>query len=276
ARSADGQTAQGMALASGRRDLSRWMSWQQWRPSRRPLQPADLCAAAALGDRAAVERLLDLGLPLNAVDAQGCSALLRAAGSGQLAVVDLLLSRGADPALPAQAGATPLSAAVSMGHGEVVAALLQSGARVDQALPGGVTPLMIAAALGHAALAGQLLAAGADIRRSDDAGNAALLAAAQHVAAHGGRESGADLLQRLLSAGADADAMNQNGQTALLLLLGARLDAGARMDEDAVLSGLEKLLAHGVDLAAQDRRGYGPLHLAALHGLSRVVTRLLS
>lgn len=276
ARSTDGQTAQGMALASGRRDLSRWMSWQQWRPARRPLRGADLCAAAAMGDRAAVERLLDLGLPLNAVDAQGCSALLRAAGSGQLVVVDLLLERGADPALPAQSGATPLSAAISMGHGTVVTALLQAGARVDQALPGGVTPLMIAAALGHAALVDQLVAAGADIRRADDAGNTALLAAAQHVAAHGGREAGGDLLRRLLAAGADADAMNQFGHTALLLLLGGRLEAGARLDEDAVLAGLERLLASGVDLSAQDRRGYGPLHLAAMHGLSRVVTRLLA
>ncbi|MCB1560029.1 MAG: ankyrin repeat domain-containing protein [Xanthomonadales bacterium] len=276
ARSADGQTAQGVALASGRRELSRWLSWSRWRPARRSLQPADLCAAAAVGDRDAVERLLDLGLPLNAVDAQGCSALLRAAGSGRLDVVDLLLARGADPALPALTGATALSAAVSMGHAAVVSTLIDGGARIDQALPGGVTPLMVAAALGHADLVDRLLSAGADIGRSDDAGNAALLAAAQYVAAHGRSSDGADLLQRLLNAGADVDAINRSGQSVLLLLLGARLDAGTRVDEDAVLAALERLLGFGVDLSVQDRRGYGPLHLAALHGLSRVVTRLLS
>ncbi|MEZ5465266.1 MAG: ankyrin repeat domain-containing protein [Lysobacteraceae bacterium] len=276
ARSADGQTAQGMALSAGRRDLSRWMSWQQWQPPRRPLQPADLCAAAAIGDRAAVERLLELGLPINAVDAQGCSALLRAAGGGRLVVVDLLLQRGADPALPALSGATPLSAAVSMGHREVVATLLAAGARVEQSLPGSVTPLMVASALGQGPLIDPLIGAGADINRTDDAGNTALLAAAQYLAAHGGGAVAAELLQRLLSAGADADAANHAGQTTLLLLLGARLDAGARIDEETVLAGLDKLLARGVDLSAQERRGYGPLHLAALHGLSRVVTRLLS
>ena len=163
-----------------------------------------------------------------------------------------------------------------MGHAAVVSTLIDGGARIDQALPGGVTPLMVAAALGHADLVDRLLSAGADIGRSDDAGNAALLAAAQYVAAHGRSSDGADLLQRLLNAGADVDAINRSGQSVLLLLLGARLDAGTRVDEDAVLAALERLLGFGVDLSVQDRRGYGPLHLAALHGLSRVVTRLLS
>ena len=47
----------------------------------------------------AVRRLLDLGLPVDAIDNQGCSALLRAAGGGHRALVDLLLARGADPDL---------------------------------------------------------------------------------------------------------------------------------------------------------------------------------
>src|SRR5690606_17965483 len=94
-RAQDGQTPLGVALASGRRDLADWLDWRGWSLPRRPLQPADLPAAAMAGDADAVRRLLDLGLPLDAVDAQGCSALLRASGGGHRAVVDLLLARGA-------------------------------------------------------------------------------------------------------------------------------------------------------------------------------------
>ena len=84
------------------------------------------------------------------------------------------------------------------------------------------------------------------------------------------------LFERLLAAGADADARNRAGLSALLLLLGAHAEAGATADEDALLPLLELLLAHGAELGVQERqRGFGPLHLAALHGLGRCVQRLL-
>ena len=103
-RAQDGQTPLGVALASGRRDLADWLDWRGWALPRRALQPADLPAAATAGDADAVRRLLDLGFAVDAVDAQGCSALLRACGGGHRAVVDLLLERGADPQLAARTG----------------------------------------------------------------------------------------------------------------------------------------------------------------------------
>jgi ankyrin repeat protein len=63
--------------------------------------------------------------------------------------------------------------------------------------------------------------------------------------------------------------------TPLLLLLGARAEPGTACDEDVVLTGMERLLDEDVRLDAQDPRGFGPLHLAALHGLLRVTQRLL-
>ncbi|MEJ7745400.1 MAG: ankyrin repeat domain-containing protein, partial [Luteimonas sp.] len=38
---------------------------------------------------------------------------------------------------------------------------------------------------------------------------------------------------------------------------------------------LDRLLDEEVSLDAQDPRGFGPLHLAALHGLLRVVQKLM-
>ena len=271
---ADGQTPLGVALSSGRRDLADWLDWRGWPLPRRPLLAADVPAAAIVGDADAVRRLLDLGLPVDAVDHQGCTALLRAAGGGHRAVVDLLLARGADPQLAAHSGATPLSAAVSMHHGDIVDRLLVAGASLEQRLPGELTVLMVACALGLPDLAARLLAADADVHASDAQGRTALHCAAMFGFTARERSRLVALLDTLLLAGAEAD-LAAAGTTPLLLLLGARAEPGTAADEDVLIAGMEQLLDHDANLDAKDLRGFGPLHLAALHGLLRVVQTLL-
>lgn len=274
-RAPDGQTPLGVALAGGRRELADWLDWRGWPLPRRALQPSDVPAAAIVGDTDAVRRLLDLGLPVDTVDAQGCTALLRAAGGGHRATVDLLLERGADPQRAANTGATPLSAAVSMRQGEIVDRLLGAGATLEQRLPGDVTVLMLAAALGLPDLCARLLIAGANVQAQDAQGLTPLHCAALY--GFGAREKPrlVALFDTLLLAGAEADAVATGHVTPLLLLLGARAEPGSACDEDVVLAGLERLLDEDVALDVQDPRGFGPLHLAALHGLLRITERLL-
>jgi ankyrin repeat protein len=271
---ADGQTPLGVALASGRRDLADWLDWRGWPLPRRPIQPQDVPAAAIVGDADAVRRLLDLGLPVDATDTQGCTALLRAAGGGHRAVVDLLLARGADPQLTAHSGATPLSAAVSMRHAEIVDRLIAAGAPLEQRLPGDLTVLMVACALGLTDLAARLLAAGADVQACDSQGRQALHCAAMYGFNARERSRLVALFDTLLLAGVDAD-QPAAGATPLLLLLGARAEPGSAADEDVLIAGLQLLIDHEASLDAKDPRGFGPLHLAALHGLVRVVQFLL-
>jgi hypothetical protein len=83
------------------------------------------------------------------------------------------------------------------------------------------------------------------------------------------------LLDTLLLAGADPLRAANNGATPLLLLLGARTEPGTPSTEDVLLAGVERLLDEEVPLDVRDARGYGPLHLAALHGLQRVAQHLL-
>ncbi|WP_372016767.1 ankyrin repeat domain-containing protein [Pseudoxanthomonas sp. 10H] len=275
ARAADGQTPLGVALASGRRDLADWLDWRVWPLPRRPLREADVVSAAMAGDADAVRRLLELGFPVDAVDGQGCTGLLRAAGGGHAAAVDLLLARGANPQHAAHSGATPLSAAVSMRQTAIVTALLDAGADLEHRLPGGVTVLMLASALGLADIAARLLTAGADIDAGDSQGLAPLHCAALYGFTGRDRTRLLALFDTLLLAGAEADMPAAGGVTPLLLLLGARAEPGGACDENVVLAGLERLLEEGVSLEAQDPRGFGPLHLAALHGLHGVVQRLL-
>ncbi len=275
ARSPDGQTALGSVLAAGRHDLAHWLEWRSWPLPGRPLQPMDLPAAAIAGDLEAVQRLLQLGLPVDALDAQGCTALLRAAGGGHAEIVRKLLETGADRALSARTGATPLSAAISMRHASVVEQLLGAGASPDQALPGGVTPLMLAAALGLPEIAGRLLKQGANVAAVDESGLSALHCAALHAFSARDRQRALALFDLLLPADLSADATTNAGHTPLLLLLGARAEAGATCDEEVLLAVLERLLNEGVALDAQDQRGLCALHLAAMHGLLAIVQRLL-
>lgn len=274
ARAADGQTALGIALASGRRDLADWLDWRSWPLPARPLVESDLPAAAIVGDADAVRRLLDLGLPVDATDAQQCTALLRAAGGGHRALVDLLLVRGAEVSRTARTGATPLSAAVSMRQLGIAEALVQAGAPLEQRLPGGVTVLMLAAALGQPDMVARLLSLGAQVDARDDQQLTALHCAALYGFGARDRSRVLALFDTLLLAGAEADAEAEGGLTPLLLLLGVRADPGTQTDEDALLAALERLLDEDVSLAARDARGFGPLHLAALHGHLEVLRRL--
>ncbi|KQQ83803.1 hypothetical protein ASF73_17525 [Xanthomonas sp. Leaf131] len=275
ARAADGQTPLGVALSIGRRDLADWLDWRIWSLPHRTLRDADVPAAAMTGDTDAVRRLIDLGLPVDAVDAQGCTALLRAAGGGHLGVVAHLLGRGADPQRAANSGATPLSAAVSMRQTEIVAALLQAGAQIEHRLPGGVTVLMLACALGLPDIVARLLTAAADVHANDDQGLAPLHCAALYGFTARDKSRLLALLDTLLLAGADPEYLAGGRVSPLLLLLGARAEPGTACDEQVVLAGVERLLDEDVSLDVADQRGFGPLHLAALHGLPLLVQRLL-
>ncbi len=275
-RGPDGQTAHGLALALSRTHLVRWLDWPQWRLPRRRLRGSDLVAAAQVGDAAGVSRLLDLGLDLNATDAQGCTALLRACGGGHVDLVRDLLARGANPDLTANSGATCLSVALTARQIEVVWALVESGVSVEQRLPGGITPLMIAAALGQGQAIVALLAHDVDVRAVDAHGGTVLHALAQFGFGARDAEAVSVIWESLLAAGADADAINGVGETPLLLLLGASFEPGTAYREDVILAQLDVLLRYGVGLGARERRGFGPLHLAALHGMGRAVRRLLA
>lgn len=275
ARAADGQTPLGISLASGRRDLADWLEWRGWKLPRRALRPADLPAAAMAGDRDAVRRLLDFGFEVDAVDVQGCSALLRAAGGGHRAVAELLIARGANLEHAASTGATPLSAAVSMRHADLVTDLLAAGAQIEHRLPGGVTVLMLASALGLPDITARLLASGADVHAGDAQELAPLHCAALFGFVARDRVRLLALFDALLLAGAEPERVAAGAVTPLLLLLGARAEPGTAHDEEVVMAALERLLEEGISLDVQDPRGFGPLHLAALHGMLRVVQRLL-
>jgi ankyrin repeat protein len=261
----NGETPYGLGIGHG--DVERWLSWTAWSLPRRPLRADDLPAAAAAGDVQAVDRLMELGFPVDTRDHQGATGLLRAAGAGQRHVVDHLLQAGADATLAAASGITPLAAAVNARREAIVETLLAHGVQVEQRLPGETTALMIAAALGHHEIADMLLRAGADAKAEDAHGHTALHAAAQYCFGSSDSLRARRLLDTLLAKGADANKADKDGVTPLLMLLGAHLRPGATADATHLGALVPVLLEAGARIEHADHRGVSALHASAMHAL---------
>lgn len=261
----NGETPRGLALEHAA--LERWLDWRDWPRPARALRAEDLPAAAAAGALPSVQRLLELGFPVDARDAQGATALLRACGNGHAEVVDCLLDAGADATLAAHSGATPLVAAVSARQGAVIAVLLGRGVDVDQSLPNAATALMVAAALGYPEIVEVLLGAGADVTALDDDGRNALHAAAQFSFEHNDSLRARRLFDTLLKHGADVNHADATGTTPLLLLLGAHMPPGCNCDATHIGALLPLLLDAGAHGQHADQRGVTALHACAMHAL---------
>lgn len=274
-----GENALGVAFESGDREAVAWLHRPGWAWPGRPLRDSDVVAAARLNDVEALECLFHLGLPVDACDAQGASALLHAAGLGCEAAVAWLLARGADPNRITVSGASPLSAAIVGRSLPVLRQLLEAGADPERELAGGASALFVAAVLGEADAVRLLVGFKARVDRCDERGRTPLLIAAEALfrAALSG-EGGEGLvatIEALLACGADPCYRSPRGDTALGLLLGSRVQPGKLVLEKLLLPALRKLLAAGADPNAQDDRGVGPLHAAAIHGLIRAALVLL-
>jgi uncharacterized protein len=96
---------------------------------------------------------------LNALSAQGESALMLASLKGQLELSEKMVKKGADVN---KTGWTPLHYAASGGHVKVISVLLENHAYIDAESPNGSTPLMMASMYGTAAAVKLLLDEGAD------------------------------------------------------------------------------------------------------------------
>ncbi|GAB3041194.1 ankyrin repeat domain-containing protein [Natronobiforma cellulositropha] len=139
----------------------------------------DLFQAAADGDAEVFAAADDDELAVR--DEVDCSLLHLAAANGQVAVAEALLERGVDPDLADESGQTALHYAAAHGETEVTALLLAYGGDTAIADEHGNGPLWTAVfnARGAYDLVDLLLEAGADPTAENDAGRSPLDFAAQ-------------------------------------------------------------------------------------------------
>lgn len=153
------------------------------------------------------------------------------------------------------------------------------------------TCLQVASHQGHVALVTSLLGLGADFNLSDDEGDKAL-----HYAAFGEQ---AEVIGILLTAGADPNAVNNSLSSPLhvavsrqnLLCIKALLNAKANVNlqdsygdtvlHDAIGNEVNEAVellcsTPGLDLSLKNKRGFNPLHHAALKGNLFATDKLIS
>jgi ankyrin repeat protein len=97
--------------------------------------PLHYCAVEGSAD--AVRLLARAGMPVDAVNQYGDTALVDAVARGNLDVARLLLYHGADPNAASRRHGPALHIAVARGHAALAAALLDAGARADYVTGGG-------------------------------------------------------------------------------------------------------------------------------------------
>jgi uncharacterized protein len=157
----------------------------------------------ASGDTAQALHLLGVkGTDVNAVGADGATAIMYAAANGDLELVRALIKAGANVKLANQFGTSAITEAAIIGSAPIIDALIKAGADPNFKTLNGETPLMAAARSGHIDAAKVLVDAGADINAKENWGEQSALMWAAAL-------SQADMVKLLASRGAN---LNDHGK----------------------------------------------------------------
>jgi uncharacterized protein len=172
-----------------------------------------LVEAAARGDTAAVQRLLDAGAAVNARDGRGRNAVLAATQGGHVAAARLLVARGADVNAQDDIQDSAFLLAGARGHTEIVRLALAAGADLRLTNRYGGTALIPACHYGHVETVRVLLSESAiDVNHVNRLGWTALLEAV--ILGDGGPRHQA-IVQLLLAHGARTQIADRDGVTPL-------------------------------------------------------------
>ena len=164
----------------------------------------DLEEAMISGDTPWAIRLIESGLGINAVDAQGNTLLMQAVQRDNASLFDYLLKKRARLNTRNRNGETALSLAAYRGKLDFAQRLVEAGADVNLY---GWPPLIYAAFNGHAPVVDYLLTRGAEVNATTANGSTALLFAA--------RFGHLEVVKILLQHQADPNLANERGATAI-------------------------------------------------------------
>ncbi len=250
-----------------------------------------LVFAARQGDVESARVLLDAGADVNQTTEYGWTPLLTAVHNRYYRLATLFLERGADPNLANKGGWTPLYLATDnrnieagdyptrrpdLDHLELIATLLARGADPNPRMASstetrtifthqwlyepGATPFLRAAQSGDLTLLRLLLEQGADPSITTTNGTTPLMVAAgigwvEGVTYEWSAEDTLDTVTLLLALGADVNAADDDGRTAL--------HGAAHKGRNDIV---RVLVGHGADLAARDYGSRDSIH--ALEGVT--------
>lgn len=181
-----------------------------------------MVAASAYGNLATVRYLIEKGASVKAVDNHGTDALMRSTVGSEVEVQQYLLAHGANAYLANKAGITALAGALASVQPDSVRLLLAAGSDPNafntfagQVRKGPIalthlTPLMLAGPAGDPDSVRILLSAGAHANDLDSRRMSPLMFAVASDHAN------VNTVHRLIAAGADVNAKDQNGESVLV------------------------------------------------------------
>ncbi|MBI69908.1 MAG: hypothetical protein CMJ38_07935 [Phycisphaerae bacterium] len=203
-----------------------------------------LSVAAEEGDADTIIGLLDMGEDVERVDRVNRTPLMYAARSKNNEAIQVLLDAGADIQSRDTLGNAPISWASGFGNADGVALLIENGADVnvrDAVL--GYTPLLWASGFGDANSIPILLKEGADVSVRDNAEGRTPLMHAVRTGTLAG-------VEQLLGADASLTAIDNGGQTAVMIAAGSN---------NVTLAKVKLLVESGADVTAKDKAGLNAL-----------------
>ena len=169
--------------------------------------PRGIWRAADQGNIEAVKKHLDAGVDIHVLDKKyGFAPLHYAAAGGHKEIVELLLAKGADVNQRDKIGKTPTYWAMRYGRKEVTAILRKHGGKTEIELAP-KTSIWNAVAANNIEFVKELLISGEDVNAKFTKGARPL-----HATGMFGRK---DVAEFLIAKGADGNAKDNNGETAL-------------------------------------------------------------
>lgn len=220
--------------------------------------------AAIMGHSDVVKLLLSRGADVNSANTVGDTALIWAAMRGFTDVISPLLAHGAEVNAKDSYGRTALIWAIQKKHINAVNLLLSKVADVNAKDDGGETALMLAASQGFTAAVASLITKGANANvKTENYGLTVLILAIE------GQADSPEIARLLLSGGADINARDDSGNTALMVAI----DYGWRHYSPDLVN---LLLAKGANVNLKNKDGQTPLIIAAEQDRSYIVKLLLS
>ena len=208
----------------------------------------DSCLHAAISGQCSTEtiqKLIDHGARVNAVNKDGATPLLLACGIAHSTAVALLLKAKADPNIADGDGDTSLHAATTANcSDETLQEVIDYGADVNAVNKRGRSTLLLSCFYRHMDSVKILLKAGADPTIADEEGFSCL-----HAAIDG--RCSTDILQALIHHGAHIDAARKDGTNAFLRACTTGQSESARF-----------LVEAGADVSITKPDGNASLHIA--------------
>jgi len=187
-----------------------------------------------------LDKLLQVGAFVNAVDNDGSTALSKAVEKRYESAYNSLFKHNADANIKDKEGIPPLMKAFNAGSDDVVLALLNHGATPNFSVRNTAPILLQAVASGNITIVNALLTAQVNLEEKDTDGATALIKAVECP--------NGDIFKKLLEAGAKVNAKNNDKENALLKAV-----------EKDKIEFVRLLLEHNSQCNETDEYGFTPL-----------------